>query len=706
MATNLTDFTAQTHGFAFENAFPFAFPIEYELPYAGTVALERVVPGLCGGMCYTALDYFVARQARPEAHSAADLSDRFLTYLSERHLDSLSLANVLKIIEWTMMESGENAALSSRLEIPRLRRWLKRGYPAPVVLVRRSGAGSPLENTIVLALGLQTFPGGRRAEIPIYDPNRPGETPLLTMQRLRGAGRIVFTQSTGERLYGFFLLPYTPREVPAELHAALAGVTFAPGLRMPFTLRWPVDSRRVNQEFNVNPAFYRPYGLPGHEGLDLYANHGANIYAAAEGDVTKAEQPKNHPYGLQVRIRHSLNGIGFETIYAHMSQVYVAPGQHVQTGQLLGLANNTGNSFGSHLHFTLKIDGEVTTGFPAGIVDPLPYLQEGAALSTAPVELPSPCGITVYTLLDLNLRAGPGTGTQLLASLPSGERLDVLGSADEARQKIGVQGQWLQVSTAKGTAGYVAAWYVQDTAQAFPPSDLVVYPDNTVNLRTGPGTTFSAVAQLEPTEALTVLGDGELARQKLGKQNEWLQIQTAAGKRGFVAAWLVHTTGQTAPSSGLTVYAGVHLNIRARPDTDSNIITVAVPGDALIVLGNRDQALSAVGVEGKWLQVQTAGEFTGYAAAWFVNTTAPGGQPAPGGTLEVYPVDAINIRAQPSTNSPRVSGAQRGERLEVEDADLDSARKKVGQQNNWLFVQNHNGERGWAAAWYLSLKAP
>ena len=72
----------------------------------------------------------------------------------------------------------------------------------------------------------------------------------------------------------------------------------------------------------------------------------------------------------------------------------------------------------------------------------------------------------------------------------------------------------------------------------------------------------------------------------------------------------------------------------------------------------------------------------------------------------VYPVDAINIRAQPSVNSPRLSGAQRGEPLEVEDADLDDARKKIGQQGNWLFVQNQKGERGWAAAWYLSLKAP
>lgn len=698
MASYGTDFTPQTHGFTFANRFPYEIPNVYELPYTRPIALRDIVPGWCGGICFAALDYFTAGQPVSRVRAAEDLSPDTLTFIAERHLDSLSLPVVLKTIEWTMLEDAEISAQTSRLEIPRLRRWLRRGVPAPLMLIRRSGADAQYQNTIVLALGINLASGGRRAEIPLYDPDRPGEVPVLVMQRLRGPGRVVFSLSTGDPVRGFFLLPYMPRAVPEMQAAALAAVAFE-AVGLPFTLLWPVDSRRVNQFFNVNKPFYAPFGLPGHEGLDLYANTGANIYAAADGEIASADSPRNHPYGLHVRIKHQQNGKSFTTIYAHLSKVYVAPGLPVTAGQLIGQADNTGNSFGSHLHLTLKIDGETTPGFPPGIVDPFPYLS-GTAAAVHPVDLPPPSGITVFTLLDLNLRAGPSTNTEVLAGLPSGERLSALGDAAQVAHKIGKEGQWLQVQTANGTAGYVAAWYVANAAQAFPPSDLVVYADDLVNLRSGPGTTFSTAGTLDSTVALTVLGDGNIARAKLGKEGEWLQVQTADGKRGYVAAWLVHATGQTAPPSGLTVYATASLNVRARPSTDANILTLVTPVDALTVLGNRDDALARIGVQGQWLHVQTPGGFTGYAAAWFITTKTPGSQPS-AGVLMVTPTTGINLRAQPSVNSARIGGAEPGETLKVLESDLAAAQAKIGKQDQWLFVQKPGGDRGYAAAWFV-----
>ncbi len=709
MVTISTEFSAEQHGFRFPNRFPFAFPTRYALPYAGEVALQDVLPGMAGGVCYTALDYFLAGQNVPRAARTEDLSERLLTYIAERHLDSLSLANVFQIIEWSMLDAGEIAARASRLEIPRLRRWLRRGTPAAIVIARRAGMNSSLQNTVAVALRMDITGGGRRVDIALYDPDHPGETLTLTMRRRRGAGRIAFSESSGEVAHGFFLLPYAPRDLPPELRTTLAeAVAFGARETLPFVLQWPVDSRRINQEFNVNPQFYRPFGLPGHEGLDLYANTGASVYAAADGDVIAAGAPKNHPYGLHVRITHRAGDTTYHTIYGHLSKIFVAAGQAVRAGQAIGLADNTGNSFGSHLHFTLKIDGETTPGFPPGIVDPLPFLSVSAILPM-PVALPPDSGIRVFTLRDINLRAGAGTETDILTGLPSGETLSVLGDAATARGKIGVQDAWLQVLTANGTPGWVAAWFVQDAAQAFPPSDLVVYPDDSLNLRAGPGTAFAVVAKMEPTTALTVLGDGGIARQKLGKGGEWLQVQSAEGERGFVAAWFVHTTGEAAPASGLTVSVPVQLNIRARPSTEANILTVAVPGDSLAVLGERDAATARIGVEGQWLQVQTKDGFCGWAAAWLVSI-APGEHSAPpspaAGGLTVYPIDGINVRAQPSVGSPRLFGALRGEALAVLETDLVAARKKVGQAEQWVFVENAQGQRGWAAAWFLGLERP
>jgi len=182
-----------------------------------------------------------------------------------------------------------------------------------------------------------------------------------------------------------------------------------------FHLQWPVDKHIVNQYFGENPDFYKPFGLAGHEGLDLFAPMNANIYAGANGEITQADHPANHPYGLQVRIKHVVGGRVYTTIYAHLVQSLVSVGQKVEAGQLIAKADNTGNSFGSHLHLTLKIDGAQTPGFPPGIVDPWPYMQEVAK------DLPPASDLVVYASDILSLRSGPTTDANRLATLNQGD---------------------------------------------------------------------------------------------------------------------------------------------------------------------------------------------------------------------------------------------------------------------------------------------
>ena len=162
----------------------------------------------------------------------------------------------------------------------------------------------------------------------------------------------------------------------------------------------------MNQFFGENPDSYKGFGLPGHEGLDLFAPDGANIYAAAEGDVYQAGFPKNHPYGRHIRIKHLIGGQTVHTIYGHLSEILISEGQHVPADTLIGHADNTGNSRGSHLHLTVKIEGEQTKGYPAGIVDPWPYLKDSPAVEPEPSvgPLPPASGVEVFTSIEVNLR--------------------------------------------------------------------------------------------------------------------------------------------------------------------------------------------------------------------------------------------------------------------------------------------------------------
>jgi len=98
----------------------------------------------------------------------------------------------------------------------------------------------------------------------------------------------------------------------------------------------------------------------------------------------------------------------------------------------------------------------------------------------------------------------------------------------------------------------------------------------------------------------------------------------------------------------------------------------------------------------------------GYVAAWYVlpegasSTETPGPPALP--TLTVYATVELNLRAQPTTNSTRIGSATLNSPLTVLEDDLDRARAKVGQQDQWLLVETEDGVRGWAAAWFVSLR--
>ena len=488
MAGAQTQFSAGKFGFQFPNRFELHFPVKYSIPLVGTLNLSDVVFGLCGGMCFSALDYYHVNEQIPQDKTVESIDKRLFTYLCERQLDSLKIPVVLKVIEWMLSENRDVASKMTRTELPKLRRMLDKGEPAVLALIRVQGIkGNITHNHQVLATGYDLDAGGKKMTVMLYDPNHPCEEPAITLDLTRPGADGWIAQSTGEELRGFFIIPYKERATFPRV-AVEEGVSFgAPAEALPFRLGWPVDSRRVNQFFGENPDSYKPFGLPGHEGLDLFAITGANVYAAADGEVTEADQPKDHPYGMQIRLVHQGGGKTFRTVYAHLSKLLVQKGQKVKAGDLIGLADNTGNSFGSHLHLTLKIDGETTAGYPAGIVDPWPYLQEA---TTPPPpsggQLPQPSGVTVFTKSQLNLLAEAKPGAKALTLLPAGEALIVLGDAAAGRTKIGVQGQWLQVQTAGALAGFVDASQIQDSQQAFPPSDLVIYPFDQVNLRSGP----------------------------------------------------------------------------------------------------------------------------------------------------------------------------------------------------------------------------
>ena len=98
------------------------------------------------------------------------------------------------------------------------------------------------------------------------------------------------------------------------------------------------------------------YGYYGHTGMDIAAPYGTGIYAARSGTVTAAYNYTYGAYGRRVDINH---GNGVMSRYAHCSEVLVQPGQYVKMGQLIAKVGRTGNAYGNHCHFEIRINGRV-----------------------------------------------------------------------------------------------------------------------------------------------------------------------------------------------------------------------------------------------------------------------------------------------------------------------------------------------------------
>ncbi len=84
-----------------------------------------------------------------------------------------------------------------------------------------------------------------------------------------------------------------------------------------------------------------------HSGTDIAAALGTPVLAAADG-VVDLVQPDMYFTGQTIMIDH---GLGLKTVYAHLSRMDVAEGQHISRGQVIGLVGASGRATGPHLHW-------------------------------------------------------------------------------------------------------------------------------------------------------------------------------------------------------------------------------------------------------------------------------------------------------------------------------------------------------------------
>jgi len=232
-------------------------------------------------------------------------------------------AENLTIYQYTVRQDEDLFSVAARCNIP---------YSALASLNRLS---SPVSLETGRQILLPSYPG-------IYIP----QTPESDLEKLIGASRLGEQESVElritvagvQRVFHFFPgADYTPTERAYFLNAGF--------------FRFPLQTFRITSSYGIreNPV---TGNVRMHQGIDLAAPEGTEVYAVADGTVI--EIGDDPVYGIYIVISHRDR---LTSLYGHLQRVETVLNSSVKSGTLIGRVGTTGQSTGPHLHFELKQDG-------------------------------------------------------------------------------------------------------------------------------------------------------------------------------------------------------------------------------------------------------------------------------------------------------------------------------------------------------------
>ncbi len=202
-----------------------------------------------------------------------------------------------------------------------------------------------------LAMGLaQIF----SYDLDFYTDPRRGDTFRMILEKKKyadgqtaGYGRILAAEyeNSGKKYQA--LLFHDPEGRPGYYSADGKSLQKA-FLRSPLKFGAPVTSHFSRARFHPILKTYRP-----HMGTDYGAPVGTPVQTIGSGRVKFAGRKGGE--GNIVQIAHAN---GYETMYLHLSRMFVRTGEHVEIGKTIGLVGSTGLSTGPHLDFRILQKGQ------------------------------------------------------------------------------------------------------------------------------------------------------------------------------------------------------------------------------------------------------------------------------------------------------------------------------------------------------------
>jgi len=285
------------------------------------------------------MDFPVIRQLNPSDTGFRQFTNdvqgnrRRVTSLIGARTPPEQIIEHLTIYQYTVSSTDDIFFLAARLNIP---------YSALASLNRINNPAGLIAGTTLL---LPSCPG-------IFIPSNP----QTDLERIVMAARHEGEGSVELRIN---------RAGISTVWEFFPGADFTPTERAFFLnslFRFPLRNYRVTSRFGLRSDPFTG-NQQMHQGMDLAAPLGTEVYAVADGTVTAAGF--DSVLGNYIIISHSNN---YTSVYGHLQSIETVLRAEVKSGSLIGRVGSTGQSTGPHLHFELRHGGRAFD--PAGRLRP------------------------------------------------------------------------------------------------------------------------------------------------------------------------------------------------------------------------------------------------------------------------------------------------------------------------------------------------
>nr|MBN1228621.1 hypothetical protein [Anaerolineae bacterium] len=213
-----TAFQPSKHGFPFGNRYP-------GLPLPGKVPLADRLPtiyGLCGGMCFAAMDYMLAEKRIPAGHGIPPKGTHLHRYIFRRQIASFGQLglDIPRYAHWMLLrdDTQRGTWVRTNQEFQRVRMQLDRGELVVLGIIYVSFRKTAIiwKNHQVLAYEYSTL-SPTHYRIAIYDPNYPGNDQVVIEAKSVIVGKQAGSKEDRPPVYGLRCIQKIPKQPPREV---------------------------------------------------------------------------------------------------------------------------------------------------------------------------------------------------------------------------------------------------------------------------------------------------------------------------------------------------------------------------------------------------------------------------------------------------------------------------------------------------------